>query len=76
MKWLLGGFSQAWNRRYKRLGQKTAVSNVVATTDYTYTAATLALDTETITYDIDTNGTPELVRTLLWGQSSHGNILY
>jgi RHS repeat-associated protein len=57
---------------YNRLGQKTAVSNGVATTDYTYTAATLALDTETITYDIDTNGTPELVRTLDRSQDSLG----
>jgi RHS repeat-associated protein len=57
---------------YNRLGQKTAVSNVVATTDYTYTAATLALDTETITYDIDTNGTPELVRILDRSQDSLG----
>lgn len=57
---------------YNRLGQKTTVGNGVASTDYTYTAATLALDTEIITYDIDTNGTPELVRTLDRSQDNLG----
>ena len=49
---------------YDAIGRQKNLSNGLAKTTYTYDALTLDLDAETISYDFDTNGTPEMVRTL------------
>jgi YD repeat-containing protein len=49
---------------YDRMGRKTRESNGTATSTYQYSATTLRPTLETISYDLDRNGTPELVRQL------------
>lgn len=49
---------------YDAIGRQKTLSNGVAKTTYTYDALTLDLDAETISYDFDTDGTPEMIRTL------------
>ncbi|MEP2775034.1 MAG: RHS repeat-associated core domain-containing protein [Luteolibacter sp.] len=49
---------------YDNFGRPTETSNDVSTTTYAYDPATLVLDTETISHDLDTDGTPELTRVI------------
>ena len=55
--------------KYEPLGRISSETSLVSSVSqssvsYTYNPTTLALDKETISYDIDTNGTPELTRIL------------
>jgi RHS repeat-associated protein len=56
---------------YDRMGRKTRESNGTATSTYQYSATTLRPTLETITYDINRDGTPELTRQL---NRSHDNL--
>ena len=49
---------------YDNFGRPLTVTNTVSTTTYAYDPATLVLDTETITHDINADGTPELTRVI------------
>ncbi|MGJ8634236.1 MAG: RHS repeat domain-containing protein [Luteolibacter sp.] len=49
---------------YDNFGRPTRTTNIVSTTDYAYDPATLVLDTETISHDTDSDGTPELTRVI------------
>ncbi|MGB3152478.1 MAG: hypothetical protein WBB27_17620, partial [Maribacter sp.] len=49
---------------YDNFGRPTQTTNNVSTTDYAYDPATLVLDTETVSHDLDTDGTPELTRVI------------
>ncbi|MES2996358.1 MAG: RHS repeat-associated core domain-containing protein [Verrucomicrobiota bacterium] len=49
---------------FDKLGRQTFVSNGYATSTFTYDPATLRIDAETISYDLDKNGTAELTRVL------------
>lgn len=49
---------------YDRLGRQVVQSNGVAKSNFAYDPATLALDNETISYDLDGDSTPELARVL------------
>ena len=56
---------------YDRMGRKTRESNGVATGDFQYSPTTMLPTLETISYDLDRNGTPELIRQL---DRSHDNL--
>jgi RHS repeat-associated protein len=56
---------------YDRMGRKTRESNGTATSTYQYSATTLRPTLETITYDLNGDGTPELTRQL---DRSHDNL--
>jgi RHS repeat-associated protein len=49
---------------FDKLGRQESVTNGVATSAFTYDPATLALDTETISYDLDHNGAADFTRVL------------
>ena len=49
---------------YDNFGRPLQVSNTVSTTTYAYDPNTLVLDTETISHDLDTDGTPDIARVL------------
>ncbi|MFT3992211.1 MAG: RHS repeat-associated core domain-containing protein [Luteolibacter sp.] len=49
---------------FDKLGRQTSVSNGVATSTFTYDSATLRQTSETISYDLNQDGTPELTRVL------------
>ncbi len=49
---------------YDNFGRPVETSNTVSKSTYTYDPATLAIDTETISYDLDQNGTPDFTRVL------------
>ena len=57
---------------YDRLGRQLTQSNSIAQSAFTYNPATLALDTETLTYDLNTDGTPEFTRILNRSQDTLG----
>ena len=56
---------------YDRLGRKTRESNGITTSDFQYSPTTLRPTLETISYDLDRNGTPELTRQI---DRSHDNL--
>jgi RHS repeat-associated protein len=56
---------------YDRMGRKTRESNGIATSVYQYSATTLRPTLETISYDLNRDGTPELIRQL---DRSHDNL--
>jgi RHS repeat-associated protein len=56
---------------YDRMGRKTRESNGTATSTYQYSATTLRPTLETITYDLNRDGTPELTRQL---DRTHDNL--
>jgi RHS repeat-associated protein len=49
---------------HDKLGRQQSVANGLATSTFTYDPTTLALDAETVSYDINRDGTPELTRVL------------
>ena len=49
---------------YDRIGRKSRESNGIATSTIAYSPSTLMPALETVSYDLDQNGTPELTRTL------------
>jgi RHS repeat-associated protein len=49
---------------YDSFGRQTNVTNGVATTTYVYDGTTLALDTETISYDLNAASTPDFTRVI------------
>jgi YD repeat-containing protein len=56
---------------YDRMGRKTRESNGTATSTYQYSATTLRPTLETITYDLNRDGNPELTRQL---DRTHDNL--
>ena len=56
---------------YDRMGRKTRESNGTATSSYQYSATTLRPTLETLSYDLNRDGTPELIRQL---DRSHDNL--
>jgi len=56
---------------YDRLGRPTSQGNGVAVSIFTYSSATLRLSSEGITYDLDRDGAPDLVRQLDRSQDAH-----
>jgi RHS repeat-associated protein len=56
---------------YDRMGRKTRESNGTVTSTYQYSATTLRPTLETISYDLNRDGTPELTRQL---DRSHDNL--
>jgi YD repeat-containing protein len=56
---------------YDRMGRKTRESNGTATSTYQYSATTLRPTLETITYDLNRDGIPEVTRQL---DRSHDNL--
>jgi RHS repeat-associated protein len=56
---------------YDRMGRKTRESNGTATSTYQYSATTLRPTLETISYDLNRDGTPELTRQL---DRTHDNL--
>jgi len=56
---------------YDRLGRIVNQGNGVATSAFTYSASTLLLNSETISYDLNRDGTPELTRQLNRGEDSY-----
>jgi RHS repeat-associated protein len=56
---------------YDRMGRKTRESNGTATSTYQYSATTLRPTLETISYDLNRDGTAELIRQL---DRSHDNL--
>lgn len=56
---------------YDRIGRKSRESNGTATSDFQYSPTTQLPTLETISYDLDRNGTPELIRQL---ERSHDNL--
>ena len=49
---------------YDNFGRVTETTNTVSKTTYAYDPASLLLDTETVSHDINTDGTPELTRII------------
>ena len=49
---------------YDSLGRQFTQSNGIATSTFAYDPATLSLDTETLSYDLNADSTPDLVRVL------------
>jgi RHS repeat-associated protein len=49
---------------YDSFGRQTSVTNGVATSTYSFDPATLALDTETISYDLNADSTPDFTRVI------------
>jgi len=49
---------------YDSFGRQTSVTNGVATTTYTYDPVTLALNTETVSYDLNSDSTPDFTRVI------------
>ncbi len=59
------------NQTYDRLGRVGLAGNTIATSSFTYDPATLLPDTETVTYDLNADSTPELVRVLDRSQDAY-----
>jgi RHS repeat-associated protein len=56
---------------YDRLGRITSQGNGVAVSVFSYSPITLRLSSEGITYDLNRDGTPELVRQLVRSDDTH-----
>lgn len=56
---------------HDKLGRQQSVANGLATSAFIYDPVTLALDKETVSYDTNLDGTPELIRVL---DRSHDNL--
>ena len=52
------------SQTYDNFGRVTETTNTVSKTTYAYDPATLLLDTETVTHDINQDGSPELTRVI------------
>ena len=57
---------------HDRLGRQQTVTNGLATSVFTYDSATLALDYETISYDLNRDGTADFTRVLDRSRDPHG----